>query len=94
MIDHQPTPEELERLEQARLGASQTDAAVADARAKLATALAEHSEASLTLSRAIDTVLYGPQGDSPKRLMSAYEASNEGARAAWPTRPPGTPPGG
>ncbi|MBP5918818.1 hypothetical protein F3K34_44380 [Streptomyces sp. LBUM 1486] len=93
MISHQPTPEHLERLEQARLAASQTDAAVADARAKLAHALAEHSEASATLSQAINTVLYGPPDDSPKRLQNAYEASNDLAREHWPTRPPGTPGG-
>ncbi|MEU0220426.1 hypothetical protein ABZ281_37550 [Streptomyces sp. NPDC006265] len=59
MITHQPTPEQLERLEQARLAASHTDAAVAEARAKLAQALAEHSEAQAALNRAINTTLYG-----------------------------------
>ncbi|MDX3044095.1 hypothetical protein PV383_44085 [Streptomyces caniscabiei] len=62
MISHQPTPEQLERLQQAQIGASQTDAAVAEARAKLALALAEHSEASMALTKAIHDVIYGPQG--------------------------------
>lgn len=94
MIDHQPTPEHLERLEQARLGASQTSAAVSEARAKLAQALAEHSEASATLSRAIDTVLYGPPRHSGEHgPQTAFDLSNEAARVHWPSRPPGTPGG-
>nr|WP_014696917.1 hypothetical protein [Streptomyces sp. FR1]AFI44020.1 hypothetical protein pFP4.21c [Streptomyces sp. FR1] len=92
MITHQPSPEQLERLQQAQLGASQTEVAVAEARAKLAQAIAEHSEATTTLNRAIHDVLYGPQDGSPRRLKSAYEASNQMARDHWPT--PGGTPGG
>ncbi|MFE4051227.1 hypothetical protein [Streptomyces sp. YIM B13518] len=62
MTRHQPTPEQLERLEAARLGASHTAAAVAEARAKLALAIAEDNDAQATLDRAIGTVLYGPPG--------------------------------
>ncbi|MFH9011219.1 hypothetical protein ACH4C6_07565 [Streptomyces sp. NPDC017943] len=40
-----------------------TDAAVAEARATLAQALAEHSLAFAALQAAIDTVLYGPLDD-------------------------------
>ena len=93
MITHKPTPEQLERLQAAHLGATQTEAAVAEARAKLAQALAEHSEANRTLDRAIADVLYGSHDDSPRPLKSAFEASNQMARDHWPTRPPGTPGG-
>jgi hypothetical protein len=48
VITHQPTPEQLERLEQARLAASHTDAAIA-----------EHSETQTALNHAIDATLYG-----------------------------------
>ncbi|MEF9903684.1 hypothetical protein [Streptomyces sp. P9-A2] len=93
MTTHQPTPEQLERLQTAHLGATQTDAAVAEARAKLAQALAEHSEATATLSRAIADVLYGPHDDSEgPRKGTAYELSNDMARAHWPT--PRAAPGG
>jgi ABC-type transporter Mla subunit MlaD len=92
MITHQPTPEQLERLQQAQRAATHTDQAVAEARASLAQALAEHSEATATLTRAIHDVLYGPQDGAPKRLQSAYEASNQMARDHWPT--PGGTPGG
>jgi hypothetical protein len=93
VITHQPTPEQLERLEQARLAASQTNVAVAEARAQLAQAIAEHSEAEATLNRAIDDVLYGPHDDSQgPRKGTAYDLSNDMARAHWPT--PGATPGG
>lgn len=93
MITHQPTPEQLERLEQARLAASQTDVAVAEARAKLSQAIAKHSEAQATLNRAINDVLYGPHEDSEgSRKGTAYDLSNDMARAHWPT--PGATPGG
>ncbi|MDX2538596.1 hypothetical protein [Streptomyces scabiei] len=89
MITHQPTPEQLERLQQAQIAASQTDAAVADARAKLAQALAEHSEATATLSTAIMDVIYGPQNDAPKRRgRRLRELSNQTARDHWPSPPP------
>lgn len=93
MITHQPTPEQLERLQQAHLGTTQTEAAVAEARAKLATALTEHAEATTTLNRAIADVLYGSHDDSTaSRGGTAYELSNGMARAHWPT--PGGTPGG
>lgn len=59
MTEYRPTQGQLERLEAARLGATHTSAAVAEARAKLALAIAEDNEAHATLSRAIDAVLYG-----------------------------------
>lgn len=93
MITHQPTPEQLERLESARLGHSNTGVAVAEARAALAQAIAEHSEAEATLNRAVDDVLYGPHDDSAApRAGTAFELSNSMARAHWPT--PGGTPGG
>ncbi|HET9381312.1 MAG TPA: hypothetical protein VFP69_10835 [Streptomyces sp.] len=68
MITHQPTREQLERLEQARLAASHTDTAVAEARAHLARALAEHAEAQATLTKAMDDVLYSPSEDNGEAL--------------------------
>ncbi|MFE6426752.1 hypothetical protein ACFVOB_14940 [Streptomyces rochei] len=62
MPSHRPTHDQLERLEAARLGVSYTTAAVAEARAKLAQAIAEDNDAHNTLNRAIDTVLYGAPG--------------------------------
>lgn len=89
MIKHQPTPEQLERLQQASLAASHTDAAVAEARAKLSLALAEHGEASATLSSAIMTVIYGPQDDAPEhRGGTLRDLSNQTARDHWPSPPP------
>lgn len=94
MITHQPTPEQLERLQKAHLEASRTGSDVAQARAELAQALAKDSEAQAKLSAAIAEVLYGSHNDSPEpRTGSAYDLSNDAARAAWPTRPPGTPGG-
>ncbi|MDX2551340.1 hypothetical protein [Streptomyces stelliscabiei] len=89
MITHQPTPEQLQRLQQAQLGASQTDAAVAEARAKLAHALAEHSEASATLSSAIHTVIYGPLDDAGRPRQSTLRGlSSPLAQQHWPSPPP------
>ncbi|MFM9473968.1 hypothetical protein [Streptomyces scabiei] len=89
MITHQPTPEQLERLQQAQIAAGHTDAAVAEARAKLAQALAEHSEASATLSSAILEVIYGPLDDAPKpRGGTLRQLSNQAARDHWPSPPP------
>lgn len=65
MITHKPTPEQLERLQAAHLGSTQTDTAVAEARAKLAQAIAEHGQALATLNRAIADVLYGSHDDLP-----------------------------
>ncbi|MGV4890401.1 hypothetical protein ACSR0Z_28055 [Streptomyces viridosporus] len=65
MIEYKPTQGQLARLEAARLGASHTSAAVSEARAKLALAIAEDSQAHATLSRAIDAVLYGYNDEPP-----------------------------
>ncbi|MGW6008662.1 hypothetical protein [Streptomyces sp. NPDC055210] len=93
MLTHQPTPEQLKRLQQAQIAAGQTDAAVAEARAKLSVAIAKHSEASATLSSAIQDVIYGPQDAAPKRRGgSIRELSNQAARDHWPS-PPATPGG-
>lgn len=89
MLTRQPTSLELERLEAARLGASHTTAAVAEARAKLALAIAEDSEAQATLNRAIDTVLYGPYDDSTDtQPVTARELSSPLAQQHWPSPPP------
>ncbi|MFM9589720.1 hypothetical protein ACKI1J_15655 [Streptomyces scabiei] len=86
---HQPTPEQLEALEQAGLRANQTDASVAEARAKLAQALAEDAQARTELSRAMADVLYGPQGGDEQRApTTAYELSSPLAQQNWPSRPP------
>lgn len=60
MPAHVPTPGQLERLEAALLGVRHTTAAIADAEAALALALAEDADARQTLVRAIASVLYGP----------------------------------
>ncbi|MFI5859163.1 hypothetical protein [Streptomyces parvulus] len=84
---------ELERLEVARLSASHTLAVVADARARLATAIAEDMEAQATLNRAIDTVLYGPHDDAADtQPITARELSSPLAQQHWPT-PPAAPGG-
>jgi outer membrane protein TolC len=90
MITHRPTPEQLERLEQAGLAASHTDTAVAEARAQLARALAEDAEAKSQLSRAMANVLYGPQGgDTPSPSSGlAYDLSSPLAQQHWPSPPP------
>lgn len=89
MITHQPTPEQLAKLQEAYLGASHTSAAVAEARAKLALAIAEDGEAMATLSRTIETVLYGPMDDAQEpRPKLIRELSNQAARDHWPSPPP------
>ncbi|MFI1678829.1 hypothetical protein [Streptomyces sp. NPDC020607] len=89
MLTHQPTPEQLERLQQAQIAASYADVAVAEARAKLSVAIAEHSEASATLGKAITDVIYGPMDDAPKpRKGTLRELSNQTARDHWPSPPP------
>ena len=94
MIDHQPTDQELQAMQDARQRLTEANEAVGDDPQPGSQALTDLAEAAGAFQRAVHVVLYGPHGEPPKRLMSAYEASNEGARAAWPTRPPGTPPGG
>lgn len=92
-LTHRPTPEQLQRLQRAHMDVNAGDAAVAEARAKPAQELADQSERTLRLSRAIDDVLYGPQ-DDPRRAPrgSAYDLSNAAAREAWPSPRPA--PGG
>ena len=63
MITHQPTPEQLKALQKAHLATARTEVAVAEARAKLYKANAEHAQAEVKLSRAIADVLYGPQDE-------------------------------
>jgi hypothetical protein len=96
MRTHKPTPEELDRLEAARLGASHTGAAVAEARANLAQAIAEDADAQTTLNRAINVVLYGPQDDDEAlpgiTPTTARELSSPLAQQHWPSAPPA--PGG
>lgn len=95
MITHQPTPKQLEGLQKAHLEASRTGSDVAEARAKLAQALAKDSEAQAKLSAAIADVLYGAHDDSTQqRTGNAYELSNDLAQQHWPTSPPGGRPGG
>ncbi|RLL68143.1 hypothetical protein [Streptomyces sp. Z26] len=90
MPKHQPTPEQLERLQRAHLDVSVGEADVAEARAKLSQAIADQSERTMALSRAIDDVLYGPKdephGQSEGNLR---DLSNDLAREHWPSPPPG-----
>ncbi|MDX2802390.1 hypothetical protein [Streptomyces scabiei] len=92
MTDHQATTEQLQAMRDARRRLAEAHEAAGDAPEPGSQALNDLAEAAGAFHKAVRVVLYGPQDASPKRLKSAYEASNQMARDHWPT--PGGTPGG
>lgn len=94
MTDHHATTEQLEAMRDARRRLTEANEAVGDTLEPGSQALTDLAEASGAFQRAVHVVLYGSPDAPPKpRTGTAYDLSNEAARAAWPTRPPGTPGG-
>lgn len=94
MIDHQPTDQELQAMQDARQRLTEANAALGNDLEPGSQALSDLAVAAQAFTRAVRTVLYGsPDEPQQPRTTSAYEASNDLARQFWPTRPPGTPGG-
>ena len=95
MSDHHATTEQLEAMRNARRRLTEANEAIGDTLEPASQALTDLAEAAGAFQRAVHVVLYGsPDAPQRPRTGTAYELSNDAARAAWPTSPPGGPGGG